>query len=116
MIENNVDEKHFRNIHGVGDMIFALKLRNSQYKNLDFVQERYRQLDSKSKSEPKSGTDFDLFNDRSAKKKAKAAHLFFGKELNQSDQENVTSVAYCLHSPYTGHLFSMASLTILNNS
>ena len=83
MFENNVSEDFLMKIHGVGDVINTLSLKNDQYKNKEFVQKKYKQLNYKQSE----NENFDLFSGHSAKKKAKAAHLFFGRVCKRMSYE-----------------------------
>ena len=95
LIENNVSEDFLKKIHGVGDVIATLSLKNDQYKNKEFVQKKYKQLNYKqSESE-----NFDLFSGHSAKKKAKAAHLFFGRVCERMSYEESTKIIYICRYP-----------------
>ena len=96
MIENNVSEDFLKKIHGVGDVITTLSLKNDQYKNKEFVQKKYKQLNYKQSE----NENFDLFSGHSAKKKAKAAHLFFGRVCKRmSYEESKKRIYICGFSP-----------------
>ena len=96
MIENNVSEDFLMKIHGVGDVISTLSLSKPEYKNKEFVQKKYKQLNHKQSE----NENFDLFSGHSAKKKAKAAHLFFGTVCKRmSYEESKKRIYICRYPP-----------------